>query len=282
VKMFYVLVAALATGAAVGGARSLAGSPPSPAAEGAPSAAVAADAPATAPGGPIDALFAPAAPAASEALEGEVLEVIEVPSYTYLRIGEKGAAGTWAAVSTAPVAVGDRARIADAMRMTGFTSTALKRTFPVIYFGTLSAGRPAPAAMAGAGADPHARGTDPHAGSTSASTVEVKRVDRAAGPGGKTVAETIAQRTALAGKTVRIRATVVKATPGVLGRTYLHLRDGSGDAAAGTHDIAVTTAATPSVGDVVVVEGVVAIDRDIGAGYKFPTIVEDAQILTTP
>jgi hypothetical protein len=33
------------------------------------------------------------------------------------------------------------------------------------------------------------------------------------------------------------------------------------------------------VGDIVVIEGVVAIDRDIGSGYKFPTIVEDAKIL---
>ena len=40
--------------------------------------------------------------------------------------------------------------------------------------------------------------------------------------------------------------------------------------------------ATPAVGDVIIIEGVVAIDRDIGAGYKFPTIVEDARILTTP
>jgi hypothetical protein len=74
----------------------------------------------------------------------------------------------------------------------------------------------------------------------------------------------------------------VKATPGVLGHTYLHLRDGSGDAAAGTHDVAATTDATPAVGDTVVLEGVVAVDRDIGAGYKFPVIVENATILVTP
>ena len=62
--------------------------------------------------------------------------------------------------------------------------------------------------------------------------------------------------------------------------TYLHVRDGSGDPAAGTHDLVVTTEATPAVGDTILVEGVVAIDRDIGAGYTFATLVEDARIAT--
>jgi hypothetical protein len=275
--MVYVLIAALAAGAGIGGVQSLTGSKPSPAAEAEPLAALADEAPAQDPGAPADE------PGAATAIDGEVLEVLQVPQYTYLRLGEKGAAGTWIAVPTASLEVGARARIRDGMKMTGFTSTALKRTFPVIYFGTLvESGRPETAV------DPHAGAVDPSAsGAMSAAhaplgPVAVKPVDRAAGPNGKTVAEVVAQRSALAGKTVRIHATVVKATPGVLGRTYLHLRDGSGDAAAGNHDVAATTEATPAVGDVVLIEGVVAIDRDIGAGYKFPTIVEDARILSAP
>ncbi len=131
---------------------------------------------------------------------------------------------------------------------------------------------------AGAGsADPHANLADPRA--ASAAPVEVKRVDRAPGPSGKTVAEIIGQRSSLSGKTVRVRGTVVKMTAGVLGKTYLHLRDGSGDAAAGTNDVTITTTATPAVGDVVTLEGVVALDRDIGSGYRFPTLVEDAKVV---
>ncbi|MFT3766185.1 MAG: hypothetical protein QM820_11830 [Minicystis sp.] len=199
------------------------------------------------------------------------------------------------------------------MKMTDFKSTALGRTFPVIYFGTLDDGS-APhgaAAMNGPsphanGADPHAaapdphgaNGADPHAGfapdphagfapdphggalpSAAPSPVEVKPVPRAAGANGKTVAEVVSQRVQLDGKPVRVRGTVVKVTSGVLGRTYFHLRDGSGDAAAGTNDVTVTTEATPAVGETIEIEGKVAIDRDIGSGYKFPLIVEDAKIL---
>jgi hypothetical protein len=108
---------------------------------------------------------------------------------------------------------------------------------------------------------------------------QVQPVERAPGANGKTVAEIIGQRTALSGKTIRVRATVVKATPGVLGRTYLHVRDGSGDPAAGTNDLVATTEATPSVGQTILLEGVVATDRDVGAGYRFPTIVEDCKVI---
>ena len=67
---------------------------------------------------------------------------------------------------------------------------------------------------------------------------------------------------------------------GVLGHTYLHLRDGSGDPGAGTNDLSATTSATPAVGETILLEGTIALDRDIGSGYKFPTILEDAVVVT--
>jgi hypothetical protein len=274
--MVYVLFAAIAAGAAIGGARSFAGAPaPTPIAEDARQAAVADEgtAPGTEPGDE------------AAAVEGEVLEVIDVPKYSYLRIGAKGSEGTWIAVPTATVKVGDHARLEGGMKMTSFASTALKRTFPVIYFGSLQGKRaqgmdPSAAAMGRAnGAGPHATGAvDPHA-QQQGGAVDVKLVEKAKGADGRTVAEVLGQRATLSGKTVRIHGTVVKSTPGILGKTYLHVRDGSGDASAGTNDITVTTTTTPAVGDVVLIEGTVVLDRDIGAGYKFPTLVEDAKVL---
>ncbi len=282
-KMVYVLFAAIAAGAVIGGARSLAGAPTA-AIEPAIEPVAAADAPAT-----------PAlANVESANVEGEVLEAIDVPNYSYLRVGAKGSEGTWIAIPTASLKVGDRVRLENGMKMTSFTSTALKRTFPVIYFGSLegkhagSARGADPHAMAAA--DPHANGAGPHAAvavddamkqahAQASTSADVKPVEKAKGEAGRTVAEVIGQRAQLSGNTVWIHGTVVKMTPGILGKTYIHLRDGSGDAAAGTNDISVTTTATPAVGDVVTVEGVVVLDRDIGAGYKFPTLVEDAKVL---
>jgi hypothetical protein len=282
VKMIYVLAGAIVAAAAIGGAKSMASSG-APAPEPTPIAAV-----------PADENPAPAQDAnGASVIEGEVLEAIEVPNYSYLRLGAKGTEGRWVAVPTARLAVGAHARVSDAMEMQNFKSTALGRTFPVIYFGTLGGGAPVHGVVdpRASGADPHANGADPHGGAASphgasphgqqaAAPAEVKAVPRAKGANGKTVAEVIGQRTDLRGKTVRIRGTVVKVTAGVLGKTYLHLRDGSGDASAGTNDITVTTQAVPAVNDTIVIEGVVAIDRDIGSGYKFPTLVEEAKVVT--
>jgi hypothetical protein len=40
----------------------------------------------------------------------------------------------------------------------------------------------------------------------------------------------------------------------------------------------VATTGTASVGDVVVVTGTVRIDKDFGAGYSYPVMIEDATV----
>jgi len=83
------------------------------------------------------ALPSATAPTRAPALVGRVLEVIQVPGYTYLRFEMPGG-DRWAAVSaTTKVAVGDTVKLGDAMVMHGFASPTLKRTFDTIYFAQL-------------------------------------------------------------------------------------------------------------------------------------------------
>ena len=44
------------------------------------------------------------------------------------------------------------------------------------------------------------------------------------------------------------------------------------------HDLVVTTLDEPKEGEVVTIEGVLAANRDFGAGYKYEVIVEDARV----
>jgi hypothetical protein len=95
--------------------------------------------------------------------------------------------------------------------------------------------------------------------------------------GGKTVAEVFAEKDQLAGQPVLIRGKVVKTNPAIMGKNWLHVRDGSG--AEGTNDLTVTTAgAVPGVGDTVLVKGLVSRNRDLGMGYVYDVIVEDAEV----
>lgn len=94
--------------------------------------------------------------------------------------------------------------------------------------------------------------------------------------GGKNVATLYAEKSSLAGKEVVVRGKVVKFTPGVMKKNWIHLRDGTGEE--GANDLTVTTNAVVSLGDVVVARGVMNIDKDFGFGYKYEIIVEDAEV----
>jgi hypothetical protein len=234
---------------------------------------------------------------ADAALSGTVLERIPVQRYTYLRIGESGTEGTWVAVPTAEVQVGERVSVRNAQRMTDFQSPTLKRTFPTIYFGELEsgpgrasaavhasamapAGDTAEEAMGGVSVD-HASGLPGHhmAPQQLAEPVEIGKVAKAPGPLGRTVAQIYAERTQLDGKQVRVRGVVVKAVANVLDRTFVHLRDGTGSTSDNTHDLTVTASAVPNVGDQLLYEGTLTVDKDYGSGYRYQAVLENAHVV---
>ena len=132
-----------------------------------------------------------------------------------------------------------------------------------IYFGTLSGGT-TPAGSGAMGA--------------AAPAVVVDKVEKARGADARTVAEAWAQREQLNGKTVTIRAVVVKYNEGVMGRNWIHLQDGSSDATKGTNDITVTSMDGVAMGATVTITGTVHINKDFGAGYSYAVIVEDAKV----
>lgn len=104
------------------------------------------------------------------------------------------------------------------------------------------------------------------------------KVPKASGPDARTVAEIITKRIELKDKTVVVRGKVVKYTAEVLGENWVHLRDGSGSATDNTHDVLVTTKDQAKIGDIVVAKGVVHIDRDLGSGYSYKVLVEEATL----
>ena len=221
--------------------------------------------------------FQPALAAPGPALQGEVLEVRDVESYTYLRLATAGGE-TWAAVPTAKVKKGERVTIANPTEMRNFESKTLKKTFDKIIFGQLDAAGAKATAAAAPGASPH--GATPPA--ATAPAPKPIKVAKAAGPDGRTVAEVFKGRAALKDKPVTVHAQVVKVNSGIMGKNWLHLRDGSGSAADHTDDLVVTSQDTATVGDVVTVKGTVRTDVDVGMGYNFAAMVEDASVRKQP
>ena len=117
-----------------------------------------------------------------------------------------------------------------------------------------------------------------HAGIARAADVGDVKVPKATGPDAQTVAEIIAKKTALNSKPVLVRGKVVKYTPGVMGKNWIHLQDGSGSAADGTNDVLVTTKDETKIGAVVVARGTVRTDVDLGSGYFYKVLVDEAKL----
>jgi hypothetical protein len=227
------------------------------------------------------AFAAPAAAPAGATLTGEVLEVKEVSSYTYLRL--KNANGEiWAAVPKAAVKPGAKVTIEDTALMTNFPSASLGKTFDKIVFGKLAGASNATAGNGATKAAPAAPAAGSvasmHGGSPAAADVADIKVPRATGPDARTVAEITATPAKLKDKPVLVRGKVVKYTPGVLGKNWIHLRDGSGVAADGTNDVLVTSKDTTKVGDIVLARGVVRTDVEVGPGYAYKVLVDDAKL----
>jgi starvation-inducible outer membrane lipoprotein len=92
----------------------------------------------------------------------------------------------------------------------------------------------------------------------------------------KTVAQVYQEKTGLAGKSVSVQGKVVKVNNGIMGRNFVHVQDGTGDAS--SNNLIVTSKDTAPVGQAVRVTGKVTLDRDFGAGYMYPLLLEEASI----
>ena len=168
------------------------------------------------------------------------------------------------------LAVGDKVTVPLESEMRDFHSASLNRDFPLIYFVTQIA-KPGEAAppwpwateweavpRRGAG------GGDGQADGASARRFERRRpLGEARVAGGKNGDDQ------WHGGEVQRR---------ILGRNWLHVQDGSGNAGDGSNDLAVTTDAVAKVGDIVTVTGKVTVDKDFGAGYAYKVMLEEAKI----
>jgi len=92
----------------------------------------------------------------------------------------------------------------------------------------------------------------------------------------KTVAAVYQEKSALAGKLVSVQGKVVKVNNGIMGRNFVHVQDGTGDQ--NSNNLVVTSKDTAAVGEQVAVSGRVVLNRDFGAGYMYPLLVEDASV----
>jgi len=225
------------------------------------------------PAQPPAATAEPAAQAPAAAKSGKVVETMDSGGYTYVQV-DTGSEKFWAAAPEFKVKVGDAVVVPAGLPMPNYHSKTLNRDFDELYFVSQI--------MVG-GAEAMTTGSMPETsmppGTNDRTKAEAGNVDLTGikkAEGGATVADVFTNKKDLVGKEVKIRGKVVKFSPGIMGKNWIHLQDGTG--APGTNDLTVTTGVTAKVGDTVLVTGKVSADKDFGYGYKYDVILEDAQV----
>jgi hypothetical protein len=215
-----------------------------------------------------------AEPVPAGMVRGPVLETMSSAGYTYVLIGTEQVQ-RWLAAPETTVQVGDVIQAHEGMPMAQFESKTLNRTFDVVYFVDALYNLSTPGMPDGKASAAMPPG---HPGTEASSAVPAAAVEVAELEPGQNIAYVYANKDTLAGQQVSLRGQVVKYNEGILGWNFIHVQDGSGDTADGSNDLTVTSKATTAVGETVVLNGTIILDKDFGAGYSFPVLMEDASL----
>ena len=78
------------------------------------------------------------------------------------------------------------------------------------------------------------------------------------------------------GKIIKITGKVTKFNSGIMGKNWIHIQDGS--EFEGEYDLTVTSSGEATVGEIITLEGKIALEKDFGYGYFYKIIMEDAVI----
>jgi hypothetical protein len=201
---------------------------------------------------------------------GKVAETMNSGGYTYVSVDREGKK-TWIAIPVTEVKVGQEVTYQPGAEMRNFTSKTLNRTFESIIF---SPGL-VPQAGSAAANQPSQQGEKK---AEAPKSTEKISVEKATGPDAYTVSEIYANIATLNEKTAVVKGKVVKVSQGIMGKNWIHLKDGTGDAANQNNKLITTSQDLPAVGDIVTMKGTIYKDKDFGAGYKYAVIMENASI----
>lgn len=202
----------------------------------------------------------------------EVVESLNGGGYTFIKGNENGNE-FWIAIREMEVNVGDVYYFTGSMVMNNFESKSLDRTFETILFVDKVSNTP----PSNTGNITKEEAIAEIEASHSKPQVEpMTNINVSPLPDSYTVEFVNKEKSSLAGKTVKIKGIVTKYNGSIMQRNWIHLQDGTSFGE--SIDITVTSNQETKVGDTIIIEGTVAVDKDFGAGYFYEVIVENAKI----
>ena len=193
-----------------------------------------------------------------------VKEVLNANAYTYLLVTE-GEKEYWIAVPKSDVKIGKTYTYESGMEMKKFESKDLKRTFDSVLF------------VEGI--------VDPNAPVITEKTIDPKTIINSTqlskgitlAKGAISLHDLFSGRDKLEGKTVILTGKVIKFMPEIMNKNWIHLQDGT--SYNGFNDITITSLEKVKVDAIVTLKGTVVLNKDLGSGYKYDILIEDAVVV---
>lgn len=236
---------------------------------------------------------------AEEGISGKIIETMHVAGYTYLHL-DTALGMQWVAIPETEVKQGTSVKCKEGVVMKDFVSKSLNRSFETIIF--------SPGLMENS-APLHKEIIDEQTRDSFAAAVQAEQqtptkavtlqtmeggsggsigavvpyteinIEKAATKNGYTVDEIYTKAKELTGSIIQVRGKVMKFSPMIMGKNWIHIQDGTGDPMQNSHDLVITSSETVEEGDIVTLEGLLATEKDFGAGYSYTAIVEQATIV---
>jgi hypothetical protein len=186
-----------------------------------------------------------------------VLEVLQASNYVYLYVSE-GDEEYWLATSKTEVKEGETVYFEGGFLQTNFESKEHHRTFDELYLvNSISKNTPSKTSS----------GRSESQSSGSSRVVDVS--------GSVKIADLVSDPKKYSGQTIQISGECVKINSNIMGRNWIHIKDGSKD----DYDLVITSDIVVPQGQLITMTGTVALDKDFGASYKYDIIIEDGKLV---
>jgi hypothetical protein len=198
--------------------------------------------------------------------EVKVIETRQTSSNTYMKVSE-GHMEYWIAVVKTEANPGDVYYFDEALQMTDFKSNELDTVFSNLYM----------IKVLETSLDKNEEVVRPAAGTETKQSGFREDISIGKTAGVETIAGIMEKKDQFRGKEILVKGQVVKVNNEVMGRNWIHIQDGTkyGD----QFDLTITSSEVFTVGQIVTFKGILNIDKDFGAGYFYPVILENASMV---
>tara|TARA_R110000868_G_scaffold81814_1_gene231346 strand:+ start:2456 stop:3223 length:768 start_codon:yes stop_codon:yes gene_type:complete len=200
-----------------------------------------------------------------------VNEAVPSSNYVYLNVTE-GDRKFWIATKTLDINIGDTYYYLGGSLKTDFESKELNRVFDEVYLigNLVSSNHGNTAQINGDTANPNSNKNISQKQEEADESEEIEQHK-----GSIKIAELVKNQKQYEGKEVQIDGKCTKINVGIMGKNWIHLKDGSKD----DFDLIVTSDLLIPVGAVVTIQGKVTLNKDFGAGYNYDLILEEGVLV---